>query len=198
MNKYLAALSVTAAMALALSANAQTRLPDMLQKAAEMRAGVGMEKQSKDRSPWTVEQYGSVPGKGCTLYYTTGDQLMMISGPNEGGIITDDPNESIAMWMGPNIPLPKDGQLQYQKVTVRNEGEAARSVKAILAPNLTGDGKGGTLILYMKRLDDMVGKLKDAQNLAIDIDKKPVVDMNWTGASAELNKLRECVAGKVS
>ena len=196
MNKYLAALSVTAAMALALSAKAQTRLPDMLQKAAEMRAGVGMEKQSKDRSPWTVEQYGSVPGKGCTLYYTTGDQLMMISGPNEGGIITDDPNESIAMWMGPNIPLPKDGQLQYQKVTVRNEGEAARSVKAILAPNLTGDGKGGTLILYMKRLDDMVGKLKDAQNLAIDIDKKPVVDMNWTGASPQLNKLRDCVAGK--
>lgn len=191
------AMAFVGTLSITISATAQTRLPEMIQRAAEMRAGVGMEKQSKDRSPWTVEQYGSVPGKGCTLYYTTGDQLMMISGPNEGGIITDDPNESIAMWMGPNIPLPKDGQLQYQKVTVRNEGEAARSVKAILAPNLTGDGKGGTLILYMKRLDDMVGKLKEAQNLAIDIDKKPVVDMNWTGASAELNKLRECVAGKV-
>lgn len=177
-------------------ASAQQRLPEILQRGAELRAGVGMEQRAKDWSPWTVEQYGSVAGKGCTLYYSSGDQLMMISGPNEGGIITDDPNESIAMWMGPNIPQPKDGSLQYQKVTVRNEGEQPRSVKAILAPNLTGDGKGGTLILYMKRLDDMLGKLKDAQSLAIDIDKKAVVDMRWTGADAELAKLRDCVAGK--
>ncbi len=189
-------LAGAAALSIAAAATAQTRLPEMLQRAAEMRAGVGMEQRAKDWSPWQVEQYGSVPGKGCTLFYSAGDQLMMISGPNEGGIITDDPNESIAMWMGPNIPLPKDGQLQYQKVTVRNEGDPDRSVRAILAPNLTGDGKGGTLILYMKQLEEMLGRLKDAQSLAIDIDKKPVVDLRWTGADAGLNKLRACVAGK--
>ena len=197
MTKFSRALLVLAASAFASSAIAQTRLPEILQRAAEKRAAVGLEQAAKDLSPWTVEQYGSVPGKGCTLYYTAGEQLMVISGPNEGGIITDDPSESIAMWMGPDIPLPKDGEIQYQQVTVRNEGEAARKVRAILAPNLTGDGKGGTLILYMKRLDEMVGKLRDAQNLAIDIDKKPVVDLNWTGATAELNKLRDCVSGKV-
>lgn len=179
-------------------ASAQQRLPEILQRGAELRAGVGMEQRARDWSPWTVEQYGSVSGKGCALYYSADDQLMMIFGPNEGGIITDDPNESIAMWTGPSIPMPKDGSLQYQKVTVRSEGEEARSVKAILAPNLTGDGRGGVLILYLKRLDDMLGKFKDAQSLAIDIDKRPVVDMRWTGADAQWNKLRECVAGKAN
>lgn len=197
MNTVRGVFLVAAILALAPSAHAQTRLPEILRRAAEKRAGVGMEQAGKDWSPWTIEQYGSVPGKGCTLYYTAGEQLMVISGPNEGGIITDDPDESIAMWMGPNIPLPKDGQLQYQQVTVRNEGEAARKVRAILAPNLTGDGKGGTLILYMKRLDEMVGKLKDAQSLAIDIDKNPVIELTWAGATSELNKLRDCVSGKM-
>jgi hypothetical protein len=196
MNRSAAIFAGIASIAITAAATAQTRLPEMLQKAAEMRAGVGVEQRAKDWSPWHVEQYGSATGKGCTLYYTADSQLMMIAGPNEGGIITDDPNETVTMWMGPNIPLPKDGQFQYQKVTVRNEGQADRSVRAIIAPNLTGDGKGGTLILYSKQLEDILGQLKDAQSLGIDIDKKPVVTMRWTGATPALTKLRDCVAGK--
>jgi hypothetical protein len=191
-------LAVTAALLVTSGANAQSRLPEILQKAAEARAGVGADKAGAKQSPWQVEHYGDLPGKGCMLYYVDGEQLMIIAGPHEGGIITDDSNEAIAMMLGPNVPLPKNGQMHYQKVTVKNEGDPDRSVKALIAPNLTGDDKGGTIILYMKTIEEMLGRLKDAQTLGIDIDKKPVVNLRWTGAMTQLNKLRDCVSGKTS
>jgi hypothetical protein len=192
MTKSLKIIAIAIAFGAAGGAWAQTRLPDIMQQAAEARSGVG----DAAKSPWRIEKYGDVPGKGCSLYFLDGPQTLVIVGPNQGGNITEDPNESIALLSGPNIPAPKGGQIGYQKVTVKNGGNPDRSVKAILAPSVTGSANAGTVLLYMKTIDELLSGLKDTGSLGIDIDKKSVVNFQWSNAGAELGKLRDCVAGK--
>lgn len=176
----------------AVAAAAQTRLPDVMQEAAEARAGI---KDEGDRSPWVFRQYGTVKGKGCTLYHFTPDSFMAIIGPQEKGIITDSTEEAIVLLSGPFIPPPKDGNFQYQRVTVKFDGVAMATVKAVLVPGDAGKGLGGALVLYSRTLEEGLMVVRDTQTLGIDIDGKPVFVMRWTDAARQVRKLRSCAAG---
>ena len=192
MLKISAAFAALAVCLTATTAAAQARLPEVMQGAAEARSGVF---DGREKSPWALEQYGDVDGKGCTLYHFAGSEMLAIVGPNAKGIMTDDPNESVIILSGPKVPLPKGGPFQHQLVTVRLDGKPVLTIKAVLVPNMTGDTKSGGVLLYSKSLEEGLIMVRDTQTLGIDIDGTSVFSTSWTGATKQVTKLRACVAG---
>ncbi|MBN8501585.1 MAG: hypothetical protein J0M19_10595 [Sphingomonadales bacterium] len=174
------------------AASAQTRLPDVLQNAAEARAGVQDGRDPK--SPWVLEQYGDVSGKGCTLYHLTAKEMMIIVGPTDKGIFTEDRNESALLLAGPDIPKPQGEKFQAQRVTLKIDGFPVATIKGVLIAD-SPLGKGGTLMLYSKTLEEGLMVLRDQQTFTVEIDGKPIYNTSWTGATAQVTKLRACVAG---
>lgn len=192
MLKLLASIIAIAIGMVATSAAAQTRLPDVLQNAAEARSGVF---EGRENSPWLLEQYGDIPGKGCVLYYVTKKEMMMVVGPDAKGIVTEDPNEAAVILSGPSIPLAPGGEIKYQVVTITIDGMPVRTIKALLVPNMTGDKTAGGLLLYARSLEEALMMVRDTQTLGIQIDGKPVYSIKWSGAVAQASKLRRCAAG---
>lgn len=193
MLKISAAIAALCISLAATGASAQTRLPEVIQSAAEARSGVF---DGREKSPWALEQYGSDAGKGCMLYHVTQKEMMIVVGPDAKGIVTDSPNEAAVLLFGPNIPLPAGGEMRHQQVTVRINGFPMRSVRAILLPGITPDSKSGGILLYSPTLEEGLMLMRDEQSLGIDIDGKSVFSTSWTGAAAQVSKLRACVAGK--
>jgi hypothetical protein len=147
-----------------------------------------MKQQEMDTGAWTVFQgrKDSAPGENCVAMWSRKGTSVSIVGPAKaykGGML---------IFWSTEIPRPSD--TRTVAVTLKQSRYQPQSVNAL---NFAVPGiEAGAVGLTVPDIQTALGTMLDIEHFTVEMDGRPVADIEWTDGLAARGRLQQCIGSQ--
>lgn len=145
--------------------------------------GVRLVSHSADGT-WIHRKDEKKKGMGCSIAYTSGAQRLIFAGP------TTKRAQSGIMISGPNVPAVAEPRGATAKLT---SSAGAQDIPVTLLPAAGGEA---AVVLVLVDIDATVANFVDATPYRLELDGKPVLDVQVGGGMKAKTVMQQCRRGK--
>lgn len=133
---------------------------------------------------WIHRKDEKKKGMGCSIAYVSGGQRLIFAGP------TSRRAQSGIMISGPNVPAVAEPRAATAKLT---SSAGAQDIPVTLLPAAGGDA---AVVLVLVDIDATVANFVDATPYRLELDGKPVLDVQVGGGMKAKTVMQQCRRGK--